>query len=412
VTGSIPQAPEGALRGARVLLGVTGGIACYKAVEVARLLVRAGARVQVVMTPAATRFVGTVTFASLTGAPVYTDLFEDEHTVPHIRLARESDLVLVAPATANTLAKMASGIADDLLANVLLATASPVLVAPAMHTEMWEHPATKANVAMLRARGVAFVGPEAGELAGGDHGIGRMAEPGNVLVAAEVLLARGRDLAGYRFIVTAGGTQEPIDPIRFIGNRSSGKMGFAVAAEAAARGASVTLVTGPTWLDEPAGVEVVRVRTAAEMREEVVCRFATADVVVKAAAVGDFRPSAPQSEKIKKDTAPPSIMLERTDDILAELGTRKAGQVLIGFSAETQDHLAGARKKLATKNLDYVVVNHVGGPDAGFEVDTNRVAILTADGAEEELPLQLKSQIARVICDRVADSLRARRQPD
>lgn len=412
MTQPTSRASEGALSGARVLLGVTGGVACYKAVELARLLVKAGAQVQVVMTPAATRFVGTVTFASLTGRPVYTDIFEDEHRVPHIRLARESDVVVVAPATANTLAKMAAGIADDLLANILLAAAGPVLVAPAMHTEMWEHPATKQNATTLRARGVNFIGPEAGELAGGDEGIGRMSEPAAVFAAVESLLARGGDLAGVRFIVTAGGTQEPIDPIRFIGNRSSGKMGFAIAAEAAARGAQVTLVTGPTWLDEPTGVQVVRVRTAAEMRDEVLSRFPEADVVVKAAAVGDFRPSAPQPEKIKKDTAPPSIGLERTDDILAELGARKSGQILVGFSAETQDHLAGARKKLATKNLDYVVVNHVGGPDAGFEVDTNRVAILSADGAEEELPLQLKSQIARVICDRVLDSLQARHEPD
>jgi len=398
----------GALRGARVLFGVTGGIACYKAVEVLRLLTKAGAQVQVVMTEAATRFVGPLTFAALSGRPVHRSTFDDEHRVLHVALAREADVVLVAPATANALAKMANGIADDLLGNVVLTATCPVVVAPAMHTEMWEHPATRANLRTLRDRGVVVVDPEEGELAGGDEGIGRLAEPAEIANATAATLAHGKDLAGLRVLVTAGGTQEAIDPIRFIGNRSSGKMGFAVAAEAARRGAEVTLVTGPTWLDAPDLVTVVRIRTAAEMLAAVLDRFEGADVVVKAAAVGDFRPANPQADKIKKDGAPPVIELEPTIDILRELGGRKGEQVLVGFSAETQDHLAGARKKLAAKNLDVIVVNHVGGPDAGFEVDTNRVVILGADGSEDALPLQPKSSVARHILDRVVELRRER----
>ena len=402
------QTTTGALRGARVLLGVSGGVAAYKAVEVARLLGKAGAEVQVVMTEAATRFVGPVTFASITHRPVHLDLFEQPERILHVRLAREADLVLVAPTTANLIAKMATGIADDLLTNILLTARCPVVIAPAMHTEMWEHAATRANIRSLADRGIGIVDPAVGDLAGGDEGIGRLAEPADIVTAASGVLAHGRDLAGVRFIVTAGGTQEPLDPIRFIGNRSSGKMGFAVAAEAARRGASVTLVTGPTWLEDPAGVDVVRIRTAAEMRDAVIDRFDGANVVVKAAAVGDFRPSDPSPEKIKKHAAAPTIELAPTTDILRELGSRKAEQILVGFSAETQDHLAGARKKLADKNLDLIIVNHVGGPDAGFEADTNRGVILGADGSEDELPLQLKSSVARVICDRVVTILQTR----
>jgi phosphopantothenoylcysteine decarboxylase/phosphopantothenate--cysteine ligase len=396
----------GALRGARVLLGVTGGIACYKAVEVARLLQKAGADVWVVMTEAAMRFVGPATFAAVTHHPVHADLFDAPERVLHIRMARQSDLVLVAPATANVLAKMAYGLADDLLSGVLLAATCPLVVAPAMHTEMWTHAATRANVSTLRARGVEIVDPEEGELAGGDEGIGRLAEPGVIVGAVAEAFAHGRDMAGLRMLVTAGGTQEPIDPVRYIGNRSSGKMGYAIAAEAARRGAAVTLVSGPTWLEDPDRVEVVRVRTAAEMREAVLARYEASDVVVKAAAVADFRPEAPAASKLKKDAGAPLITLTPTADILAELGRAKTHQFLVGFSAETEDALAHGRKKLAAKNLDMIVVNVVGAPDSGFEADTNRAVLATAGGDEAELPLQTKAAMARAICDRIASAAR------
>jgi phosphopantothenoylcysteine decarboxylase / phosphopantothenate---cysteine ligase len=398
---SAPESDAGALRGARVLLGVSGGIACYKAVEVARLLGKRGAHVQVVMTEAATRFVGTITFSSLTHRPAYTDLFEEEDRVLHVRLAREADLVLVAPATANLIAKMTHGISDDLLSAALLTATAPIVVAPAMHTEMWEHPATRANISTLRERGVMIVDPEEGELAGGDEGVGRLADPTSIVRAVAETFAKGRDLAGVRMLVTAGGTQEPIDPVRFIGNRSSGKQGFAVAVEAARRGAQVTLVTGPTWLPDPDRVEVVRVRTAAEMREAVLGRFPETDVVVKAAAVADFRPANPAEQKIKKDEGAPAIVLEPTIDILAELGRGKSHQLLVGFSAETEDAVARARKKLSAKNLDLIVTNLVGRPGTGFEADTNAAVLLGADGSELELPLQTKASLARAICDRV-----------
>jgi phosphopantothenoylcysteine decarboxylase / phosphopantothenate---cysteine ligase len=404
VTGR-PQIDAGALRGARILLGVSGGIACYKAVEVARLLTKRGAQVQVVMTEAATRFVGPITFSSLTKRPVYTDLFDEQDRVLHVRLAREADLVLVAPATANVLAKMANGLADDLLTAVLLTATCPIVVAPAMHTEMWEHDATRANLATVRERGVTVVDPEAGELAGGDEGVGRLAEPASIVEAVAATFAHGRDLAGVRMLVTAGGTQEPIDPVRFIGNRSSGKMGFAIATEAALRGAAVTLVTGPTWLEDPDRVEVVRIRTAAEMRDAVLERFAETDVVVKAAAVADFRPVNAAGSKIKKDEGLPTITLERTDDILAELGRTRTHQLLVGFSAETDDAVAQGRKKLAAKHLDLIVVNTVG-QGRGFEVDDNAAVILGADGTEDELPLQTKRSLARAICDRIAQARR------
>jgi phosphopantothenoylcysteine decarboxylase/phosphopantothenate--cysteine ligase len=328
--------------------------------------------------------------------------------VLHVRLAREADLVLVAPATANVIAKMAHGISDDLLSAVLLTATCPIVVAPAMHTEMWEHAATRANIETLRSRALTIVDPEEGELAGGDEGVGRLAEPSTIVAAVAETFARGRDLAGVRFLVTAGGTQEPIDPVRFIGNRSSGKQGFAVAAEASRRGASVTLVTGPTWLADPDRVEVVRVRTAEEMRDAVVSRYAETDVVVKAAAVADFRPANPASQKIRKDEGAPAIVLEPTVDILAELGRTKTRQLLVGFSAETEDAVARARKKLAAKNLDLIVTNLVGRPGSGFEADTNAAVILGADGSEDEYPLQTKASLARAICDRVASALAAR----
>lgn len=399
--------PLRTLRGARILLGVTGGIAAYKAAELARLLVKAGAKVQVVMTEAATQFVGPATFAALTHNPVPTHTFDSPEDVLHVRLAREAELVIVAPATADVLAKMAHGLAPDMLTNALLVATCPVLVAPAMHTEMWEHPATRANLRTLAERGVVMVGPETGDLAGGDEGIGRMSEPQQIAEAAAAALTRDHDLAGLRFIVTAGGTQEPIDPVRFITNRSSGKMGYAIAAEAARRGAEVSLISGPSALPVPEGVVITRVTTVLQMREAVMKRFAEADVVVKAAAVADFRPKDPANNKMKKSGSL-TIELELNPDILAELGATKTNQFLVGFAAETDDHLAGARKKLAQKHLDMIVLNPIGQPNAGFEVDTNHVSILGADGAEEELPVQPKTAIARILVDRIVTALEAR----
>jgi phosphopantothenoylcysteine decarboxylase/phosphopantothenate--cysteine ligase len=398
----------GALRGARVLLGVSGGIACYKAVEIARQLMKAGAQVQVVMTRSATEFVGPVTFGALTHNKVYTGTFDETDHVLHVRLARNADVVLVAPATANVIAKMANGIADDLLTNVLLNATCPVVVAPAMHTEMWEHDATRANVRTLEERGVRIVDPESGELAGGDEGVGRLADPPVVVESIAEVFAHGNDLAGVRFLITAGGTQEPIDPVRYITNRSSGKMGYAIAAEAARRGAQVTLVSAPTKLDVPDRVTRVDVRTVLEMRAAALKEFETSDVCVLAAAVSDFRVRNVSAQKIKKTGEPPVIELELNPDFSREMGNLKGGRILVGFAAETDDHVAGARKKLAEKNLDFIVLNDVSRQDIGFEVDFNEVVVLSADGAEESLPLQLKSQVARAICDRIAGALARR----
>ncbi len=404
------MAPSSPLSGRRVLLGVTGGIAAYKACILARLLVAAGARVRVMMTRAATRFVGPDTFAALTGEPVHTDLFEEPGVVLHVALAREADLAIVAPATANALAKLAHGIADDLLTATLLEATCPLVLAPAMHTGMWEHPATRANVAALEARGVRLVGPATGPLAAGDEGPGRMAEPEEILRAAEEVAASGRDLAGRRVVVTAGPTWEPIDPVRFVGNRSSGRMGVAIAKEAFDRGADVTLVLGPGTVEPPPGPRVVRVETAEEMRGAVLAAAEGADAVVMAAAVADFRPDRAAPAKLKKDEGPPELRLVPTPDILAELGrTRPEGPVLVGFAAETAgadaELLRAGRAKLAAKGLDLLVVNEVGRPGTGFGSETNRAAIVGADGSEEPLREWTKTQLAREIWDRVAGLL-------
>jgi phosphopantothenoylcysteine decarboxylase / phosphopantothenate---cysteine ligase len=404
-----------ALSGRRVLLGVTGGIAAYKAVLLARLLTGAGARVQVVMTPAATRFVGPDTFAALTANPVHTEVFERPEEVLHVRLAHRADLAIVAPATANVLARLALGLADDLLTSTLLEAGCPLVLAPAMHTGMWSNPATVANLRTLRERGAIVVGPAAGPLAAGDQGVGRMAEPEEILRAAIEAAGAGRDLEGLRLLVTAGATHEPIDAVRFLGNRSTGRMGLAVAAEAARRGADVTVVAGPVSVPEPAGVEMVRVETAAEMAEEVFGRFAGADAVVMAAAVADFRPADPSASKLKKEAGPPGLRLERTVDILATLGKRKEGQVLVGFAAETDDLEAEGRRKLAEKNLDLIVVNEVGRPGTGFGSPTNRAAILDPAGRDVPLRDWTKAELASAICDRLASGGRApsnRGRPD
>ena len=397
------------LSGRRVLLGVTGGIAAYKACILTRLLRLRGASVRVVMTRSAERFVGPATFAALSDHRVYTDLWEEPGTVLHVRLAREADVAVVAPATANVIAKLARGFSDDLLSATLLEFAGPLVVAPAMHTGMWEHPATKKNVRMFEelysARGLRFAGPVHGPLSAGDEGPGRMAEPEAILAEIEDVLRERGDLAGRRIVVTAGPTWEPIDPVRFVGNRSTGKMGFAVAEEAFRRGADVTLVVGPGTLQPPEGPAVARVTTAEEMRDAVLGAASDADAVVMAAAVADFRPEAPAGGKIKKEHGPPVVQLVPTPDILSELGSSKGDRVLVGFAAETEDVEAAGRKKLRAKGVDLLVANEVGHEGTGFGSDTNRAAILAADGQDEPLREWTKRELAAAICDRLAKLL-------
>jgi phosphopantothenoylcysteine decarboxylase/phosphopantothenate--cysteine ligase len=396
------------LEGRRVVLGVSGGIAAYKAIEVCRRLVDRGAHVVPVMTRGATRFVGETTFSALASEPVHRSLFEDADPIPHTRLGQSADVVVVAPATARVIGCYAAGISNDLLTATLLATEAPVVVCPAMHTEMWRHPAVQDNIASLARRGVRIVGPEEGRLAGGDTGEGRLASPDAIVAGVEAALGATRDLAGLHVVVTAGGTREPIDPVRFVGNRSSGKQGHALADEAAARGAKVTLVT-TVALPVPAGVDVVRVETAAQMDEAVRAVASGADVVVMAAAVADFRPAHVSEHKIKKGGGVPEVVLEPTVDILAGLGQRKRpGQTLVGFAAETDRVRQNATSKLVAKGADLIVANDVTAPGAGFEHDTNHVVILNADGTEREVPLAEKRAIARAVFDAV---LHRRQQP-
>jgi phosphopantothenoylcysteine decarboxylase/phosphopantothenate--cysteine ligase len=393
------------LAGSRIVLGVSGGIAAYKAVEVCRRLVDAGAHVAPVMTDGAQRFVGATTFSALASEPVQTSLWTEADPIPHTRLGQAADVVLVCPATARVLSAYAHGSSGDLLTATLLATRAPVVVCPAMHTEMWEHPAVQDNVALLRSRGVHVVDPEVGRLAGGDSGAGRLAAPERIIEAVERALGQVRDLAGLRLLVTAGGTREAIDPVRVITNRSSGKQGYAVAAAAADRGALVTLVT---TVDRPVpgGVaEVVRVSSAAEMQEAVMPRAAAQDIIVMAAAVADFRPKVVADHKIKKGDALPEIVLEPTHDFLVDLGGQKPpGQVLVGFAAETDDVLANARAKLRRKKLDLIVANDVAAPEVGFEHDTNEVVIVSAQGGESHIPLAGKRTVADAVLDAVIDA--------
>ena len=357
------------------------------------------------MTPSATRFVGPDTFAALTSKPVHSDIFERTDAVLHVRLAHEADAALVAPATANILAKLTWGIADDLLTSTLLEFSGPLVVAPAMHSGMLSHPATQENLTTLRERGVTIVGPVEGALAAGDTGLGRMSEPEEIADALEAALAAGRDLSGRRIVVTAGPTHEPIDAVRFLGNRSSGKMGWAIAEEARRRGAAVTLISGPTHLADPPGIEVVRVETAEQMREAVLSRFDDADAVVKAAAVADFRPKEHVEGKIKKEGGTPELYLEPTPDILRELGERKGDRVLVGFAAETDDLEGAGRQKLREKHLDLIVVNRVGEPGTGFDSDTNRALMFAAHGDDVPMREWTKRELAGAICDRLASKL-------
>jgi len=399
-----------ALAGRRIVLGVTGGIAAYKAIEVCRRLVDAGAHVVPVMTRGAEHFVGRTTLSALASEPVQTSLWDEDSPIPHTHLGQSADLVVVAPATARVIGAYAAGISSDLLTATLLATRAPVIVCPAMHTEMWEHAAVQDNVATLRRRGVHIVEPEVGRLAGGDSGAGRLASP-EVIVEAVLRVFTPADLAGRQVLVTAGGTREPIDAVRVVANRSSGKQGYAVAAEASARGAKVTLVS---TVDRPvpAGVEVVTVETAAQMEAAVSERADGADVVVMAAAVADFRPVQAAAGKLKKDAGVPLIELERTPDILAGLGARKRpGQVLVGFAAETDDLLANAEAKLVRKQLDLIVANDVSAPGTGFQHDTNEVIILGAGGVRHNVPLSDKRAIARAVVDAVVERLRTLSSP-
>ncbi|UFN44967.1 bifunctional phosphopantothenoylcysteine decarboxylase/phosphopantothenate--cysteine ligase CoaBC [Nocardioides okcheonensis] len=396
----------------RVVLGVAGGIAAYKACELLRRFTESGHDVTVVPTAAALEFVGAPTWAALSGKPVATDVWDGVHEVPHVRIGQQADLVVVAPATADLLARAAHGLADDLLTNTLLTARCPVVFAPAMHTEMWEHPATQANVATLRARGAVVVEPAEGRLTGADTGKGRLPDPAEIFELALGVLERGhgapQDLAGRKVVVSAGGTREYLDPVRFLGNRSSGRQGHALARAAAARGAHVTLVSANVSLPDPAGVSVVRVETTADLREAVLAATATADAVVMAAAPADFRPTAVSDAKIKKaaDGSAPHIELAQNPDVLAEISHDRArpGAVIVGFAAETGDDTGSVlelgRAKLARKGCDLLVVNDVSG-GAVFGSADNEAVILAADGAEVEVPRGSKTTLAHVIWDEV-----------
>jgi phosphopantothenoylcysteine decarboxylase/phosphopantothenate--cysteine ligase len=398
----------------RVLLGVAGGIAAYKAVEVLRQLTESGHDVVVLPTEGALHFVGEATWAALSGHPVATDVWSDAHEVPHVRLGREADLVLIAPATADLMARAVAGRADDLLTATLLTARCPIVYAPAMHTEMWEHPATRANVATLRERGAVVIDPAVGRLTGVDSGPGRLPEPEEIARVGRAALARGGlapDLTGRTVVVSAGGTREYLDPVRFLGNRSSGRQGYALARTAVSRGASVVLVSANVSLPEIAGARTVRVGSAVELREAVLKEAINADAVVMAAAVADFRPVAKAEQKIKKvgeADVPPPVELVRNPDILAELGSTRSGPyILVGFAAETQDALTHGHDKLRRKGCDLLVVNEVGD-GRGFEVEHNAATILTADGGSVDVPSTTKDLLAHAIWDHVVDRIGSR----
>ena len=414
------------LRDKQIVLGITGGIAAYKAADVASRLVKAGATVDVIMTEAATKFVTPLTFQALTHRPVVTEMFAllREMEIGHVALARRADLLIIAPATANTIAKLAAGLADNILTATALDTRAPILLAPAMETGMWENPMTQDNVARLQkrcpepcpeqsrrvaegTRDVTVVGPGVGRLASGGRGSGRMAEPAEIIDWARIILGRGGSLAKQRVVVTTGGTQEPIDPVRFIGNHSSGKMGYALALAARDRGAKVTLVSAPTALPAPIGVQLVAVQAAEEMRQAVLAALPESDALIMAAAVADYRPAAAAAHKLKKGEAGLDLKLIRTPDILAEVATRRAElgrpRVVVGFAAETQDLVANAQAKLKAKRLDLMVANDAR---QAMGADVNQVTLLNAAGGVEELPLLPKDEVAEQVMDRVVELLR------
>jgi phosphopantothenoylcysteine decarboxylase/phosphopantothenate--cysteine ligase len=394
----------------RIVLGVCGGIAAYKAVEVCRLLVDAGAHVIPVLTSEATRFVGALTFSALASEPAQTSLWDEDTPIPHTRLGQSADLIVVVPATAHLMARYAAGLSDDLLTATLLATRAPVLMCPAMHTEMWEHASVRENLATLERRGVGIVPPAVGRLAGGDSGEGRLADPGVIAARALAVVGlgdggAGRDLSGLHVVVSAGGTREALDPVRYLTNRSSGKQGHALAAAAARRGARVTLVTASRLTLSPdvqAAVTRIEVESAADMEAALAQACPGADVVIMAAAVADFRPKVAADHKLSKEDGLPELVLEPTPDILTGLVSRRPrGQVLVGFAAETDDVAERGRKKLQRKGVDLLVVNDVGAPGTGFDHDTNAVSILKADGSSTEIPLTSKYAVANAVLDSV-----------
>ena len=408
----------------RILVGICGGIASYKAVELVSRLQQAGALVDVIMSERADEFVRPLTFSSLSHRPVYSDLWEPSGRAAetHIALAEEAELLVIVPATANTIAKLAHGVADNMLTAVALATQAPLLLAPAMHQNMYTHPATQANISLLRERGVFIVVPEVGRLASGEVGIGRLPDTSILLGAINVVLGRNGDLAGYRIVVTAGGTQEPIDPVRYLGNRSSGKMGYALATEARDRGAHVILISGPVVLDVPYGVEVRGVETAIQMRDAVHDAIIDADVLVMSAAVADFRPAEVATQKLKKSESQelaeqngfflrlvrnPDILEELVDSVYTNPGNERSGRrlVRVGFAAETSNLVVYASAKLITKHLDLLVANDVSRSDSGFGAETNKVHIFHANGAVEDLPVMPKIGVAAAIWDRIVSLL-------
>jgi len=395
------------LEGKTVILGVTGSIAAYKAVDIASQLSRAGVKVDVVMTEKATRFVSPLSFRAITGRTVVTDMFDasSELNVTHIALARAADVVAIAPATANVIAKLAAGIADDVLCCMVLATNAPVVIAPAMDANMYENPVTQENVSRLKKRGFVFVGPKFGKLVSGVEGLGRFANTGEIIGVISQVLGSGGSFADRHIVVTAGGTQEFIDPVRIITNRSSGKMGYALAEAARDRGAKVTLITGPTLLTRPVGVEAIDVCTAEEMLQAVKSAISGADVLVMAAAVADYRPKTKAKEKIKKEGAGLTLELERTPDILGEV---KGDFIRVGFAAESENLVENATQKLRRKNLDLIVANDITAKGSGFGVDSNQVTIIGKDGKAESLPLLHKKEVADKVLDKVAKLLTER----
>jgi phosphopantothenoylcysteine decarboxylase/phosphopantothenate--cysteine ligase len=406
-----PQNMIHPLEGKKVVLGVSGGIAVYKAVELSRLLVKEGAEVYVVMTENAKQFVTPLTFEALTGHPVYHEIFGNEASasMEHIRAAEKADLMIIAPATANSIGKMAHGLADDPLSTLFSAFAGPVLAAPAMNDKMWENSAVQENIRTLKKRGIGIIDPEAGELACGTVGLGRLAEPERLLEAVRKCLLRQSDLAGLRVLVTAGPTREPLDPVRFITNRSSGKMGYAIARQARSRGAEVTLISGPTHLEPPFGVSLLNCQRTGEMGELVLNHLPQCDVLIMTAAVGDFAPESVQKEKIKKSGEEPlTLNLHPTQDILKAVAEKKSNQLVIGFAAESENIIQSATEKLQHKQLDLIVANDISAPGIGFQSDNNQVILIDRHSKAESLPLLSKMEIADILLDRILGQLNKR----
>jgi len=399
------------LKDKKIILGITGGIAAYKAAELTRALVKKGAQVKVIMTRNAQEFITPLTLQTLSNNPVYTEMFAlvENSGIGHISLADFAELVIVAPATANIIGKVAGGLADDLLSTTIMATKAPVIFCPAMNTNMYSNEIVRANIVKLAYEGYNFVEPASGELACGTWGSGRLAEIEDILEEAEFVLA-GKDLAGEKVLVTAGPTREPFDPVRFISNYSSGKMGYAIAAMARRRGAEVTLVSGPCSLEAPRGVKCIPVNSAIDMRNAVVENMPDSSIIIKAAAVADYRPAQASASKIKKKKGPLSMELERNPDIIEEVGRSKGDRILVGFAMETDNLIENARGKLAAKNMDMIVANDLSRPDAGFQADTNLVKIIDAEGSIDELPLMDKTEVANRILDKVVDLKSARKK--